>query len=104
MVIYLLCDGSDYGYNRGSDSSYGSGLSMTGWKPITGWLPPIGYEAWMQEFSKYRQSPEYLKINFGMSLMVLRCFWLEYIHRVAGRITGLVFFIPLIFFFIIKED
>lgn len=76
-----------------------SGLSMTGWKPVTGWLPPLNESQWMQHFNGYRQSPEYKFINAGMSLDEFKgIFWLEYIHRLAGRITGLVFFIPLLFF------
>jgi cytochrome c oxidase assembly protein subunit 15 len=76
-----------------------SGLSMTGWKPITGWLPPITESQWMEHYEGYRQSPEYKHINYGMNLEEFKgIFWLEYIHRLAGRITGLVFFIPLLFF------
>lgn len=76
-----------------------SGLSMTGWKPVTGWLPPVNESQWMEHFNGYRQSPEYKYINAGMNLDEFKgIFWLEYIHRLAGRITGLVFFIPLLFF------
>ena len=76
-----------------------SGLSMTDWKPVTGWLPPIGEEAWTVEFERYRASPEYHHKNFGFSLAEFQnIFWLEYIHRVLGRLTGLVFFIPFIYF------
>ena len=45
-----------------------SGLSMVEWQPILGIVPPIGEVAWMEEFNKYQQSPEYLKVNAGMSL------------------------------------
>ena len=76
-----------------------SGLSMTCWKPVTGWLPPISKSQWMEHFDGYRKSPEYKHINYGMNLEEFKgIFWLEYIHRLAGRITGLVFFIPLLFF------
>jgi cytochrome c oxidase assembly protein subunit 15 len=72
---------------------------MTNWQPITGWLPPLNVSQWLQEFNSYKQSPEYKKINIGMSLAEFKSiFWLEYIHRVAGRITGLVFLLPLIGF------
>lgn len=76
-----------------------SGLSMTSWKPITGWLPPMDDSQWSYHFEGYKKSPEYLKINHGMNLHEFKSiFWLEYIHRLAGRITGLVFFMPMLFF------
>lgn len=77
----------------------GSGLSMTDWQPITGWFPPLTNIQWLNEFNNYKQSPEFNKINMGMDLSGFKSiFWLEYIHRVAGRLTGLVFVIPLMFF------
>jgi cytochrome c oxidase assembly protein subunit 15 len=76
-----------------------SGLSMTDWKPVTGWLPPIGEVQWQEEFQKYRTSPQYKLINHGMSLVEFQgIFWLEYIHRVLGRITGLFCLLPLCWF------
>jgi cytochrome c oxidase assembly protein subunit 15 len=81
-----------------------SGLSMTSWKPITGWLPPMDESQWAYHFDGYRKSPEYLHINRGMSLEEFKSiFWLEYIHRLAGRITGLVFFIPMLFFILSRS-
>ena len=82
----------------------GSGLSMTEWKPITGWFPPTGQIAWQVEFDKYKESPEYLKINEGMSLNDFKSiYWLEYIHRIAGRITVLIYIVPLIFFLLSRK-
>jgi len=76
-----------------------SGLSMTKWKPVTGWFPPLSQEGWEEEFTDYKTSPEYLKINRGMSVDDFKSiFWLEYLHRLMGRITGLIFFLPLIYF------
>ncbi|MDA0781961.1 MAG: COX15/CtaA family protein [Rickettsiales bacterium] len=76
-----------------------SGLSMTGWKPVTGWLPPLTQSHWLEHYEGYRKSPEYKHINYGMTLDEFKgIFRLEFIHRLAGRITGLVFFIPLVFF------
>ncbi len=76
-----------------------SGLSMVNWKPITGWLPPLDEQAWRAVFEAYRQSPEYTKVNFGMSLGDFKgIFWLEYIHRLWGRAMGVVFFLPFVFF------
>jgi cytochrome c oxidase assembly protein subunit 15 len=76
----------------------GSGLSMTGWEPVTGWLPPIGDVAWNAEFARYQQSPQYLKVNSHMGVEEFKgIFWLEFIHRLIGRIAGLVFILPLIY-------
>jgi cytochrome c oxidase assembly protein subunit 15 len=78
-----------------------SGLSMVEWKPITGWLPPLSEAAWMAEFEKYKQFPEYQKVNIGMTLEGFQnIYWLEYIHRLLGRIIGLAFAIPMIVFWI----
>lgn len=80
-----------------------SGLSIVEWKPITGTLPPLSLEAWQEEFAKYQQSPEYQQINRGMSLEQFQgIFWLEYIHRLWGRLIGLVFALPM-FWFLIKR-
>ncbi len=76
-----------------------SGLSMVEWEPIRGIIPPLNHEQWMEEFNKYRQSPEYLKVNAGMSLEAFkRIFYWEYGHRVLGRVIGMIYFIPLLFF------
>lgn len=72
-----------------------SGLSMTDWRPATGWLPPLSEAAWQLQFDGYRTSPEYLKINRGMSLEQFKeIFWLEYLHRLWGRVIGLAFAVP----------
>ncbi len=74
-----------------------SGLSMVDWRPVAGVLPPLSEAAWQAVFSAYQQTPEYIKINAGMSLADFRAiFWPEYIHRVLGRIVGLVVAVPLI--------
>jgi len=78
-----------------------SGLSMVEWEPIRGILPPLNHTEWMEEFNKYRQSPEYLKINAGMSLDAFKSiFYWEYGHRVLGRVIGLIYFLPLLFFMV----
>lgn len=80
-----------------------SGLSIVEWKPITGILPPLSLDAWQEEFTKYQQSPEYKLINRGMSLEDFQgIFWLEYIHRVLGRLIGVVFALPM-FWFMLKR-
>ncbi len=77
-----------------------SGLSMVEWKPLTGWLPPLTPEAWQETFAKYQQYPEYRELNAGMSLAEFKgIFWLEYIHRVWGRLIGVVFLVPFVIFF-----
>jgi cytochrome c oxidase assembly protein subunit 15 len=66
-----------------------SGLSMVEWDPIMGIIPPIGELAWLDVFEKYRQSPEYIKVNAGMSLDAFKgIFYWESGHRVWGRIMG----------------
>lgn len=81
-----------------------SGLSMVNWHPVHGTIPPLNLEQWQEEFNAYKQSPEYQKINRGMTLEEFKnIFALEYIHRLLGRITGLVFLIPLIYFIIKKQ-
>ncbi len=78
-----------------------SGLSITEWKPVTGIVPPLSAEGWAEEFGKYQKTPEYLKINKGMSLeQFKRIYWWEWGHRFLGRIIGLVFALPLLFFWL----
>jgi len=78
-----------------------SGLSMVDWKPIVGIIPPIGEQAWLAEFKQYQSSPEYLLVNKGMSLDEFKnIFYWEYGHRVLGRVIGLIYFIPLVFFLV----
>ncbi|RAU21212.1 heme A synthase [Paramagnetospirillum kuznetsovii] len=72
-----------------------SGLSMVEWEPIRGIIPPLNDADWQLFFEKYRQSPEYIKVNAGMTLSGFKgIFWLEYIHRVWGRLIGMVFLLP----------
>jgi cytochrome c oxidase assembly protein subunit 15 len=78
-----------------------SGLSMVEWKPVTGWLPPLSEAAWMAEFEKYKQFPEYQKVNVGMTLEGFQgIYWLEYIHRLLGRLIGVAFAIPMLVFWV----
>lgn len=76
-----------------------SGLSMVEWKPLMGWLPPMSEGEWQTLFAKYRQFPEYLKVNADMTLAGFKSiFWLEFVHRVWGRLIGIVFFAPFLYF------
>lgn len=79
----------------------GSGLSIVEWRPVTGVLPPLTDAAWEAELDKYRQSPEYQKVNRGMSIEQFKgIFWLEYWHRVLARLLGFVFALPLLWFWL----
>ncbi|MPY71642.1 MAG: heme A synthase [Alphaproteobacteria bacterium] len=76
-----------------------SGLSMTEWRPVTGWLPPMTEAAWQSVFDGYRDSPEFRRLNFWMGIEDFkRIFWLEYLHRLWGRIIGVAFALPLAWF------
>lgn len=76
-----------------------SGLSMVRWEPISGIVPPLSDADWQAEFDAYKAYPEYQKINRGMSLDEFKniYFW-EYLHRVIGRLIGIVFALPLLWF------
>ena len=79
----------------------GSGLSMVEWEPLMGVLPPMNETEWQVVYEKYKQSPEYQKINIGMDLEGFKgIFWLEYLHRVLGRLIGMVFLLPFLFFIV----
>lgn len=81
-----------------------SGLSIVEWKPISGTLPPLDDAAWQEAFQKYQQTPEYQHVNKGMSLAEFKnIFWLEYLHRLLGRLIGLVWFLPLAFFYVTHQ-
>ena len=92
MVVAMVLVG---GATRLTDS----GLSITEWKPIHGVIPPLNQTQWQEEFGKYQQIPEYSLQNFDMDLPAFKLiFWWEWAHRLLGRAIGLVFFVPLIFF------
>ncbi len=76
-----------------------SGLSMVDWRPLMGTIPPLTEEAWEDTFAQYRAYPEYRILKPGMTLPEFKqIFFWEYIHRVLGRVIGLVFFVPLVWF------
>lgn len=79
----------------------GSGLSITKWEIVTGTLPPMNADQWIVEFDKYRATPQYQKINKGMSMEEFKFiyFW-EYFHRLWARLMGFVFLIPAVLFWI----
>ncbi|HWE46224.1 MAG TPA: COX15/CtaA family protein [Caulobacteraceae bacterium] len=78
-----------------------SGLSITQWKPIRGVIPPLNPSEWAQEFQRYRQIPQYRLLNQGMSLHEFKgIYWWEWTHRLLGRLIGVVFLIPFVWFFL----
>ncbi len=77
----------------------GSGLSITEWRPVTGAIPPLSEAAWAAEFERYKQIPQYELLNRGMTLPEFkRIYAWEWGHRQLGRLIGLVFFLPLAWF------
>ena len=81
-----------------------SGLSITEWRPVTGAIPPLNETMWLEEFEKYKTIPEYETVNFGMSLEQFKViYWWEWGHRFLGRMIGLAFIFPLLFFVVTKQ-
>ena len=79
----------------------GSGLSMVDWRPLMGWLPPLTDADWQRTFEMYQQSPEYQKVNSYMGVEEFKgIFWLEYLHRLLGRLIGLAFALPFLYFLV----
>ena len=80
-----------------------SGLSIVEWNPISGVMPPIGEQAWAEEFAKYQQTPEYLHINSWMTADDYKfIFYLEWIHRLIARLAGLFYAFP-VFWFLLRR-
>ncbi|WP_293008176.1 COX15/CtaA family protein [Nitrosomonas sp.] len=97
MVFAMIVVG---GVTRLTDS----GLSIVEWQPIVGTMPPITQEDWDVLLEKYRSSPQYQKINKGMSVAEFKnIFWWEYFHRLLGRLIGIVFFVPFVYFLVKKS-
>ncbi len=77
----------------------GSGLSIMEWAPVAGALPPLTQTDWQKLFALYRQIPQYELLHQGFGLEGFKhIFWLEWVHRLWGRLIGLVFFVPLVWF------
>lgn len=80
-----------------------SGLSMVEWNLLMGTIPPLNEAEWQIAFEKYKQFPEYQMVNYHFTLEEFKpIFFWEYLHRVLGRLVGLVFIIPFIYFLIRK--
>ena len=92
MIFIMIIVG---GLTRLTDS----GLSITEWELFKGIMPPLNEKVWLDYFESYKNIPQYQLINFNMSLNEFKIiFYWEYFHRILGRIIGLVFLIPLIYF------
>lgn len=78
-----------------------SGLSIVEWQPLMGAIPPLTEAQWLTLFEKYKLTPEYQKVNVGMDLAGFQgIFWLEYFHRLLGRLIGLAFALPFVYFLV----
>lgn len=78
-----------------------SGLSITEWNPVSGAIPPLTHQEWVAAFDLYKATPEYRQINgpAGMDLSAFKqIFFWEYLHRLIGRLIGIVFALPLLWF------
>jgi cytochrome c oxidase assembly protein subunit 15 len=76
-----------------------SGLSITEWKPVTGTLPPLNAEQWGKAFDAYKTIPQYREMNAGMSLDEFKTiFWWEWSHRLLGRVIGIAYLLPFLWF------
>jgi heme a synthase len=76
-----------------------SGLSITEWKPVMGTLPPLDAGQWQVEFKKYQAIPQYRALNSGMSLDDFKTiYWWEWTHRLLGRLIGVAFLLPFLWF------
>lgn len=81
-----------------------SGLSIVEWKPLVGVIPPLNQAEWDETFDKYKQTPEYQKVNHRMSLDEFKgIFFWEYLHRVLGRLIGVIFFLPFAWFLLRRK-
>jgi heme a synthase len=76
-----------------------SGLSITEWRPVMGALPPLDAAQWQAEFEKYQITPQYHELNAGMSLDAFKSiYWWEWSHRLLGRLIGVAFLLPFLWF------
>jgi heme a synthase len=76
-----------------------SGLSITQWKPVTGIIPPMSGAEWQAEFDRYKQIPQFAKLNPDMTLDGFKTiFWWEWVHRLLARVVGAAFILPSLWF------
>src|ERR1700751_1494889 len=92
MVLVMIVLG-------GATRLTGSGLSIMEWAPLSGVLPPLSHADWEHLFDLYKQIPQYSLLHAGMDLPGFKqIFWLEWTHRLWGRLIGIVFLVPLLWF------
>ena len=97
LIIFMIIVG-------GLTRLTGSGLSITQWNLFNGIIPPLNNEDWNYYFSLYKNIPQYKLINYNISLFDFKIIFLwEYFHRLLGRIVGLTYLIPLIYFIYIRK-
>lgn len=97
LVVSMILVG---GYTRLT----GSGLSIVEWQPVSGVIPPMTDGQWHEDFEKYKSSPEYMQHNSNMQIGDFKAiFWVEFIHRLLGRITGLAFLLPLLYLLLARK-
>src|SRR3981081_843258 len=76
-----------------------SGLSIVEWKPVTGALPPLTDAQWTQAFEAYKTIPQYRELNASMNLFEFKTiFWWEWSHRLLGRVIGVLYLLPFLWF------
>jgi cytochrome c oxidase assembly protein subunit 15 len=81
-----------------------SGLSITEWEPFIGTVPPLTDADWRVQFEKYQLTPEFKQRNFDMTVEDFKpIFWMEYGHRLLGRVIGLAYLLPLVYFFATRQ-
>jgi cytochrome c oxidase assembly protein subunit 15 len=92
MILVMIALG-------GATRLTGSGLSIMEWAPFRGALPPVSDPEWQRLFKLYQQIPQYALVNEGFGIEGFkRIFWLEYLHRLWGRLIGLGFLLPMLWF------
>src|SRR6266571_1124631 len=76
-----------------------SGLAIVEWKPVTGTLPPLNQAQWTEAFEAYQTIPQYRELNAGMNLAEFKTiFWWEWSHRLLGRVIGVAYLLPFLWF------
>lgn len=94
MALVVLMVGLG-GYTRLTES----GLSIVEWKLLSGTLPPMNAKSWAHEFAEYQTSPQFKKVNAGFTVADFKkIYWLEYLHRLLGRIIGMLVILPFFYF------
>lgn len=97
LCVFLIILGA---YTRLSNA----GLSISYWKPLTGWIPPLTLESWIHEFEIYKNFPEYKYINYQLTLSEFQyIFIIEYLHRLVAKILGFIYILPGLYFLIKKN-